>query len=221
MTLILAVIAIPLILLFVVIINLSGSILAATIFEVLGHLLLRAYDKPDYNLRLLTSVKVGAVGGAIVSIPFNIFYSFLEGLVAPSVIVLSTEDGSQPLLRQEDETNSMRRTSRMLNDRMRRTRRNPLSQSLYGTQQLRVESPSKAKVWAAILGDVLSGPILGALSGTVGSMVLNKTGHVVLGVSKGAAAGALGGFVLGPLSALVFTSIFALGMGIWLSLRSR
>lgn len=219
---ILAIIAIPLIFLFLIIINLSGSILAATIFEVLGHLLLRAYDKPDYNLRLLTSAKVGAVGGAIAAIPFNIFYSFLEGLVAPSVIVLSTEDGSQPLLRQqENDMSSMHRTSRMLNDRMRRTRRNPLSQNLYGNQQLRVESPSKAKVRAAILGDMLSGPILGALSGAVGSMVLGTTGHVVLGVSKGAAAGALGGFVLGPLSALFFTSIFVLGMALWLSLRSR
>ncbi|PVF96651.1 hypothetical protein CPB86DRAFT_496706 [Serendipita vermifera] len=226
--LILTVIAVPLILLVLVIINLSASIFACVVFEVLGHLLLRAYGAEGYKLRLLTSVKVGAVGGAIIAIPFNSLYALLERYVAPPVVTTSSEeDATQPLLPTQDESESDQRQNssvhgavRMVGSKLTDTVRNPFNQRLYARQQVQVTPVSRFKVYLALLGDAFAGPTMGALAGAIGSAVIGSTGETVLSVGHAAAAGALGGLVLGALAALVISSILACVVAIWASNRS-
>ncbi|KAG8840251.1 hypothetical protein FRB91_006375 [Serendipita sp. 411] len=223
LVLIATVILVPLVILLIVIINLSGSILASIFFEVLGHLLLRAYSSQEgYDLRLMTSVQVGAVGGAIVAIPFNLIYAFIEALVAPKAVASTEEDpATAPLLASEPNRTSLHETARVFNNSIKGSRRNPVNQNLYARQRLAVDPPSKFKIFIALLADFVSGPALGALSGAVGSAVLRKTGHHVMEVANATQAGALGGFILGPLAALIMTSFLALGIGIWASTRSQ
>jgi hypothetical protein len=226
--LIFTVIAVPLILLLLVIINLAASIFACVIFEVLGHLLLRAYGAEGYNLRLMTSVKVGAVGGAIIAIPFNSLYALLERYVAPPMVTVSSEeDGTQPLLptqaepeSEQRQNNSVHAAVRMVGSKLTDTTRNPFNQRLYARQQVQAAPVSRFKVYLALLGDAFAGPAMGALSGAVGSAVLGSTDGGVLSVGHAAAAGALGGFVLGALAALVISSILACVIAIWASHRS-
>ncbi|KAG8823604.1 hypothetical protein FRC17_009289 [Serendipita sp. 399] len=119
------VILVPLVILLIVIINLSGSIIASILFEVLGHVLLRAYSSQGgYDLRLKTSVKVGAVGGAIVAIPFNLVYAFIEALVAPTVVT-EEDAAAAPLLASETDRASLGGTAQLLNNSLKGTRRNP------------------------------------------------------------------------------------------------
>lgn len=234
---ILAVIAIPIFFVLMIFINLAGTICATILFEVIGHCLMRAYGHHGANIRLLSSVKVGAVGGAIVAIPFNILYSTLEGLLSPPVVVQDLEDqgASEPLLQAQEQDeqqaqgtgtikgiNAIHGTTRVITDGLRGTRHNPFGQRLYSSQRVvGVEPPSQIRVAFALLVDFLSGPALGALAGAVGSWVLRKSGHHTLEVGSAAEAGAIGGLVLGGLTAFIFSALCTCALGaFWMSRRS-
>lgn len=216
---ILSVIAVPVILLAIVLVNLSGTILAAILFEFLGHAFLRACGRPGFEIRLQSSLKVGAVGGAILSIPFNITYALLESYVSPQIALFqaqgrSEQDERRPLLSPEGagRTNSFKRTFqgsvRTFNDSLKRTRRNPFDQRLR-SNRVDVVPQSKWRTWLALAGDLVSGPLLGGLAGAVGSFVLGRTGHEVMSILNATEAGLLGGAILGALSALIFTGVYA------------
>lgn len=78
-------IAVQFILFAITLINLSWTILAATLFEWIGHAILRVLGLPGFNLSLVSSLKVGAVGGAIIAIPFNIGYALLQSYLSPQI----------------------------------------------------------------------------------------------------------------------------------------
>ncbi|CCA71199.1 hypothetical protein PIIN_05135 [Serendipita indica DSM 11827] len=216
LVILLTAILVPLVLLFIIIVNLSGSIIASILFEVLGHAVLRALGVDGFNNRLKHSVKVGAVGGAIVAIPFNIFYAFLEYLIAPTVVSVTDESEAEPLLPPERQS-SFGQVTKSFNESLKGTRRNPINQRLYLQQRETGEAPSRWRVFFALLGDFLSGPALGALSGAVGSFVLEKAGHEVMDVAHSVQAGALGGFILGPLAAALFSTMFAVAIAVFIS----
>lgn len=220
-------IAVPFFLLLIVIINIGATILSTISFELVGHILLRAYGHKGSEIRLKSSVKVGAVGGAIVAIPFGIIYTTLEAWISPPLVVQDVEeqDAREPLLGAqatptEEQPQEFQRVSKILgiapklNDTLRRATHNPFQARMYNNQRvIGVESPSKIRLWLALLVDCLSGPALGAASGAVGSVVLRKAGHTTLDVASATEAGAIGGFVLGALLAFTLSALCTCAFG--------
>jgi hypothetical protein len=227
------IILVPIFLLLIVAINIGVTVVSTILFELVGHILLRAYGHKGSDVRLKSSVKVGAVGGAIVAIPFNILYATLEGLLKPPAIIQNAEEegATEPLLQgqtqngqvQEGETpnrmSTIYGTTQMLNKSLQGTARNPFSSRIYANQRA-VESPSKIRVFLALVIDFLSGPTLGALAGSVGSAILRDTGHVTLEVGTAAEAGALGGLVLGAVASFFLTTLVGCALSAyWMSRR--
>lgn len=222
---------VPIFFLLVVVINVAATVISTILFELVGHILLRAYGHKGSNIRLKSSVKVGAVGGAIVAIPFNMLYATLEGLLAPPVAVQNAEEegAAEPLLQAQVETqeggtfkrmSTIHGTTQLLNKSLQGTKRNPFNARMYASQRA-VESPSTVRVFLALMIDFLSGPILGALAGSVGSAVLRKTGHITLEVATAAEAGALGGLVLGAIASFVLTALVGCALSAyWMSRRA-
>jgi hypothetical protein len=207
------------------------TVVSTILFELVGHILLRAYGHKGSDVRLKSSVKVGAVGGAIVAIPFNILYASLEGLLAPPAANQITEEegATEPLLPAQTQNGQIQEggtpnrmgtiygTTQMLNKSLQGTARNPFSPRMYANQRA-VESPSKIRVFLALVIDFLSGPTLGALAGTVGSAILRETGHVTLEVGAAAEAGALGGLVLGAVASFFLTALVGCALSAyWMS----
>jgi hypothetical protein len=227
------IILVPLFLLLIVAINIGVTVVSTILFELVGHILLRAYGHKGSDVRLKSSVKVGAVGGAIVAIPFNILYATLEGLITPPPIIQNSEEqgATEPLLQAQTQNEQIQEggppnrrstiygTTQMLNKSLAGTARNPFSPRMYVNQRA-VESPSKIRVFLALVIDFLSGPTLGALAGSIGSAVLRENGHVTLEVATAAEAGALGGLALGAVAAFVLTTLIGCALSAyWASRR--
>lgn len=228
------IILVPIFLLLIVAINIGVTVVSTILFELVGHILLRAYGHKGSDVRLKSSVKVGAVGGALVAIPFNILYASLEGLLKPPAIIQNAEEegATEPLLQgqtqegqvQEDSGTPNRMgtiygTTQMLNKSLQGTARNPFSPRMYANQRA-VESPSKIRVFLALVIDFLSGPTLGALAGTVGSSILRESGHATLEVETAAVAGALGGLVLGAVASFFLAALVGCALSAyWASRR--
>ena len=226
---------VPIVLFLLIAFNLAVTIFSTVTFELVGHILLRAYGRKGSEIRLMSSVKVGAVGGAIVAIPFNILYTTLEGLLSPPARAQSVEEqgATEPLLQSQIQggestvqdgsasksTSPIYNTTQLLSSSVQSTSRNPFHPRIFTTHRA-VESPSKIRLWLALIVDFVSGPALGALAGAVGSAVLRNAGHKTLDVATAAEAGALGGFILGAIAAFIFSALLTCALtAYWVSRR--
>lgn len=159
-------------------------------------------DMWNFTARLEQSFIVGAIGGSIVIIPCSICHGLIGSLIVP--IPVNTRDeraGKWPFQRHS----SLGKVAKSLRDAINVESFETISQR---AQRLKAdEAPQTWRILLAAVADLLTFPAFGALSGAVGSLVLERTDNYVVDVSRSARAGAIGGFMFSPpVGALVFVA---------------
>ncbi|PVG04907.1 hypothetical protein CPB86DRAFT_868768 [Serendipita vermifera] len=187
-----ALITLPFILLF----RILGSVLrygfAGGIYQVTGHLVLRLYGAKGFEFSLWDSLKLGALGGAIIALPWSGITALVEKCFeSPTPNNTSEEEGTRPLLSSDPAPGYDGAT-------------NDTAASSAG-QNRPTASAFLLRFSFALILIMMFSPAFGATSGAVGSWVLRRAGKPALDTWTAAATGALGG--LGP---LLFIGVFLL-----------
>jgi hypothetical protein len=189
---ILTIIALPFVVLYYILKAVLRHSLGGAIYQVSGHILLKIYGAHGYDYSLWNSVYLGAVGGAIIAVPWSLLTTLVEKCVEPPrPASTSEEDGTQPLLSSEQGTGHNGTTNNSS------TERNRFS---FGS--------SIFKFSFAVIALMLFAPAFGAASGAVGSSVLTRFGKPAISVRAAAGVGTLGGLV--PFIFMGFFLLFAL-----------